>query len=65
MVCRVFVELRGLPPQVPVPGSEQRLIAELPITLPENWTEFVDTPLTAKELGQIKKKIERQAKVVG
>jgi hypothetical protein len=41
------------------------LIVDLPITLPEPWTEFVDTPLTGKELGQIKKKIERQAKVVG
>jgi hypothetical protein len=41
------------------------LIVDLPMTLPEAWTEFVDTPLTAKEFGQIKKKIERQAKVVG
>ena len=47
-----------------VAGSEQRLIIGLPMTLPELWTEFVNTPLTAKELGQIKKKIERQAKVV-
>ena len=56
---------RGLAPQVPVPDKDQQLIVDLPITLPENWTEFVDTPLTAKELVQLKKKIERQSKVVG
>ena len=61
---------QALAPQVPVPGSEQRdkeqrLIVDLPINLPNPWTAFVDTPLTAKELGQVKKKVERQTKVTG
>jgi len=42
-----------------VAGSEQRLRIDLPMALPELWTEFVDTPLTGKELGLVKKKIER------
>ena len=44
---------------MPVPVSEQRLTIDLPMTLPELWTEFVDTPLTGKELGPVKKKLER------
>ena len=59
MVCRIFVELRGLAPKVPVPGAEQRLLIDLPMTLLELWTEFVDTSLAGKELGPVKKKIER------
>ena len=63
--CDLLGTSRGLAPQEPVPDNEQRLIVDLPITLPELWTEFVDTPLTGKELGRVKKKIERQAKVAG
>ena len=35
-------------------------LATLPVSCSEDWTFFVDTPLTSKELGQIKKRIDRQ-----
>lgn len=58
-------ELKGLAPQVPVPGTghkdtggKRSLISELPITLPQPWTEYVDTPMTGKELTKVKKKLK-------
>jgi hypothetical protein len=40
-------------------------ITPMPVSFHGDWTEFVDTPLTGKELGQVKRKIERQRKVRG
>lgn len=37
------------------------LINELPIKLPVNWTEYVDTPLTGKELEKINQSVNRQS----
>jgi len=31
-------------------------LAPLPIGLPQNWTEYVDTPLTDKELARVRMK---------
>ena len=41
------------------------LLTPLPVVFNGDWTAFVDTPLTGKELGQVKKKIERQTKARG
>ena len=38
------------------------LLAPLPVSFNEDWSAFVDTPLTAKELGQVKKRVDRQTK---
>ncbi|MBI4655474.1 MAG: transposase [Elusimicrobia bacterium] len=37
------------------------LVAELPIELPKNWTEYVDTPLTEKELERVHQSVNRQS----
>lgn len=37
------------------------LISEIPILLPENWSAFVDEPITAMELEKVRNSIERQA----
>ena len=49
---------KGLSPAIRSP-----LLSPLPVPFNGDWTEFVDTPLTGKELGRVKKKIERQTKV--
>lgn len=40
--------------------AKQTFLAPLLVEFSENWTTFVDRPLTGKELGQIKKRIDRQ-----
>ena len=40
----------------------ETFLAPLPVSFDEDWTEFVNTPLTAKELGQVKKRVDRQTK---
>jgi len=42
----------------------QSFLAPLPVAFTESWMEFVDTPLTGKELGQVKKRVDRQTKTV-
>lgn len=40
--------------------SPSHLLSPLPIALPQDWTAFVDTPLTGRELAKVRKKIVRQ-----
>jgi len=35
-------------------------LTPLPVELPTDWTTFVDTPLTGKELAKVKRNMERQ-----
>jgi putative transposase len=37
------------------------LLSELPIELPMNWQEYVDTPLTDKELEKMRRSVNRQS----
>jgi putative transposase len=37
------------------------LLSELPIELPRNWQDYVDTPLTDKELEKIRQCVKRQS----
>jgi len=39
----------------------ENLIAALPIPLPENWTEYVDTALTSTEIERLRRSVNRQA----
>lgn len=38
------------------------LIAPLPVMVPSDWTEYVDTPITGAELAKVKRAMERQTK---
>ncbi len=38
----------------------KRLITEPPIEIMENWTEYVDEPLTLRELDQINRSVKHQ-----
>ena len=52
---------RGLAPPGACPRDEQGLNHDLKGLSPSAaWTDFVDMPLTAKELAKVKRKIERQ-----
>jgi len=37
-----------------------KLIEPSPVAIVGNWTEYVDTPLTGRELAKARKKVERQ-----
>ena len=66
--------IRGLAPQVPVPLEDEAaergqsllteglslLIATWPIPVETNWTEFVDMPLTGRELAKTRRLVARQ-----
>jgi len=52
---------RGLAPQVPVPLVQgSALLDPLPVSFSDDWTTFVDTPLSARDLAKVRKKIERK-----
>jgi putative transposase len=40
------------------PSTRMRMLASLPISLPQPWTDYVDTPATAAELAKVKKKLK-------
>lgn len=41
--------------------KESSLISSLPIELPDNWTEYVDKPVTGKELERLQQSVLRQS----
>ena len=41
-------------------SSGAQLLSPLPIAVDGDWTEFVDTPLTGREMAKVKKKVDRQ-----
>jgi len=42
-------------------SNSDLLLSELPIELPSNWQEYVDTPLTNKELEKIRQCVKRRS----
>jgi len=48
--------LQGTGSEGACPSSTKVQLAPLPIGLPQNWTEYVDTPLTDKELARVRMK---------
>ena len=50
---------KGLSPGLS-PGSQ--LLSPLPIAVDGDWTGFVDTPLTGREMAKVKKKVDRQTR---
>ena len=44
-----------------ISGMSGRVLSALPLTLPINWTECVDTALTGKEIEKMRRSVNRQA----
>jgi putative transposase len=43
-------------------GDEERsMTCPLPVMIPDDWTAFVDTPLTSQELDRLQESVDRQA----
>jgi putative transposase len=42
-------------------GMSGKVLSVLPLTLPPNWTGYVDTALTGKEIEKIRRSVNRQA----
>lgn len=49
----------GQTPEVPVP-EQTALVDRGLITLPDDWTSYVDTPLTGKQMNSLKRSLQRQ-----
>jgi len=41
--------------------TDQKTLAEFPVALPANWTEYVDTALTSSEIERLRRSVNRQA----
>lgn len=44
-----------------VAGTNRRILAALPNTLPANWTQYVDTAMTSSEIERLRRSVNRQA----
>jgi putative transposase len=44
-----------------ISGTREKMLTALPVPLPERWTEYVDTALTAKEIEQMRRSVNRQS----
>jgi putative transposase len=44
-----------------VTGTDDLITTDLPVGLPENWGQFVDTPMTSSEIEKVRKSVNRQA----
>lgn len=44
-----------------ISGTSEKVLSKLPISLPANWTKFIDTALTSSEIEKLRKSVNRQA----
>ena len=42
-------------------GKSANNLSDLPVLLPTNWTEYIDTPMTSSEVERLRRSVNRQA----
>ena len=42
-------------------ATDRKILAEFPVALPANWTEYVDAALTSSEIERLRRSVNRQA----